>query len=255
MLNYERRAKIKQLLIKNGVVSLQELQRLFPNVTIMTLRRDLEYMETINVAKRIRGGAKLISQFNRDTEEVYSLRETENFPAKNKIAKTAVEVIKKDHSLFLDSGSTCMQLAKIIPDHSMSIITSGPNVALELCRRVDISVTLIGGTINMKNLSVSGMQAMEFIKGVNFETAVLVPSGYSDKNGFSCGNYAECELKKEIIRKAKKVVILMDTSKNEKDMPYTFALMKDINVLVTEQEPDETILSRAKENNVAVVYE
>lgn len=253
-MNYERRAKIKQLLLDNGLVSLQELQRLFPNVTIMTLRRDLEFLSSLGFAQRIRGGAKLLAKEPPYSEDVYSLRESENNQAKSKLAKLALDTIKDERSLFIDSGSTSMQLAKLIPDRHMSIITSGPNIALELCRRGEVSVTLIGGTINMKNLSVSGMQAMEFIKGLNFETAIMVPSGYSIKNGFSCGNYAECELKKEIIRKAKNVIMLMDISKIDKDMPYTFCHMENIQTLITDHAPTQDIAEAAREFNVNMVY-
>ena len=94
--------------------------------------------------------------------------------------------------------------------------------------------------INHDNLSVSGMQALRFIDDINIDLAFIVPSGCSLTAGFTCGNYSECELKRHIIGKARRVIILMDHDKLDRCLPYTFCTPSDVHSIITDGPlPDE----------------
>ena len=147
-----------------------------------------------------------------------------------------------------------MSLARILPDLNFSILTSAPNIALEISKRYKPTVTLIGGLLNRATLSVSGMQSNSFINDLNFDTALMVASAFSPESGFTCGNYSDSELKKSIIKKAKQVIIMVDNSKFEKSMPYTFANFEDIDVIITNQFPGDEVLSLTKKHCVKTVW-
>ena len=89
-----------------------------------------------------------------------------------------------------------------------------------------------GVALNRDNISVSGTQAMRYMEDINIDIAFLTPSGLTAENGFTCGNYSECEFKQLIIKKARKVVLLMDSSKIDKSLPYTFANIGDIDAVI-----------------------
>ena len=74
-MSFSRREQILDLLRKNGVVLLKELEIRFPDVSSMTLRRDLEFFEKLGEVVRIRGGARYIKSVgSHDPEDVqYSL--------------------------------------------------------------------------------------------------------------------------------------------------------------------------------------
>ena len=148
-----------------------------------------------------------------------------------------------------------MMLARQIPDLDLSILTSAPNVALEVSKRYKPNVTLIGGLINRSTLSVSGPQSLEFIAHLNFDFAFMVASAFSQENGCTCGNYSECELKRNIIAKAKKTIMLVDASKFGKSMPFTFATLDQIDLLITDQRPSDEIMDSATQNQVTVLWE
>ncbi len=249
-----RREKILKLLRQNGIVMFKDLQAMFPEVSGMTLRRDLEYFEKIGEAVRIRGGARYIPAL-RGQEDVYALRAAKNQEAKDKIAKIALRFIETRRSVFLDSGSTVMSLARQLPDSTYSILTSAPNIAMEVSKRYKPAVTIIGGLINRSNLSVSGMQSALFIQSVNVDLAFVVGSAYSPKNGFTVGNCGEGELKQKIIEKADKTILLIDSSKFGKSMTYTFASMKDIDILITDKKPSDEIMDLAQQSDVTVIWE
>ena len=253
-MRFDRREKILRLLREQNTVMLKDLERMFPEVSSMTLRRDLEFFENIGEAIRIRGGARYTKSLGTD-EEIYALRAVKNPAAKDKIAKLAAGFVETGRSIFIDSGSTGMSLARALPDLNFTILAGAPNVAMEVSKRFKPGVTLIGGLINRNTLSVSGSQSLRFIESVNIDMAFLVPSAFSLEYGFTCGNAAECELKKAIIAKAACTVMLVDSSKFGKSMPYTFASMPDIRYLITEQRPGDEVMKQAEEHGITVLYD
>lgn len=252
-MSYERRRRILDLLKEKEVLTLKELEQIFTDVSSMTLRRDFEYLEDKGEAIRIRGGIRSMKSLGR--EDLYEQRISKNPEAKAIIAEIASEYIAEGRSIFFDSGSTLMALAKRLPDIYLSILTSAPNIALEISKRYAPTVNLIGGQINRETLSVSGMQSMEYVENMNFDLAVMAPSALSADAGFTCGNYSECELKKLIIKKAKKTVMLADSSKFDRAMPFTFAKLADIDVLITDAEPPQEILKEAEAQGVIVRWQ
>jgi DeoR/GlpR family transcriptional regulator of sugar metabolism len=136
-----------------------------------------------------------------------------------------------------------MCFASILPDISLTVLTSGPNIALEVLKNHNPTVNLIGGLINQDNLCVSGKQSLNFIKDVNIDIAFMSSSGFSAKDGFTCGNYSEAELKKTIIKKANRVIMLMDSNKVDKSLIFTFASIKDIDIIITDSALPESIQS------------
>lgn len=249
-----RREKVLTLLRENGTVMLKELEKLFPEVSSMTLRRDLEYFENLGEAVRIRGGARYIRTMG-EQEDVYALRAAKNQDAKNKIARLALKFIEPRRSVYIDAGSTGMFLARSLPDLNFSVVTSGINVAMEISKRYKPSVTMLGGLINRNNLAASGNQSGQIISQLNIDTALIVGSAFSLKNGFTVGNYEEGVLKKSIISKAEKVIMLIDSSKFGKTMPFTFAHMEDIDILITDKRPSEEVMELTQKSQIKVIYE
>ena len=222
----------------------------------MTLRRDLEYFENAGEAVRIKGGIRYIKSLpGAGREDLYEQRLSQNQESKNHIARIASDYISAGRSIFLDSGTTLMTLAKNLPDIHLSILTSAPNIALEISKRYAPSVNLIGGLVNRETLSVSGMQSIDFVEHLNFDLAVMAPSAFTVDAGFTCGNYSECELKKRIVKKAKKTIMLADSSKFGHIMPFTFAMLEAVDILITEKEPPAELLQAAQAQNVEIRWE
>ena len=110
----ERIARIKQYVQEKGEVKLFELEKIFPDISVMTLRRDLKRLEEQGDVVLIKGGAKGISHLSRIKEEIYSKRSLENTAEKYQIAKKAFEYVEEGRSIFLDSGTTIMYLAQLL---------------------------------------------------------------------------------------------------------------------------------------------
>lgn len=246
----ERQEQINKCIQKKGEVKIKELKKMFSDVSSMTLRRDLNHLEEEGHVVRVWGGAKSIKHLTGSEEEAYSSRETENIEAKMQIASKAVELIDKGRSIFLDSGTTMMCLAEALPDENLSILTSGPNIGMKVIKKHNPSVTLIGGQLNRDNISVSGVNSLSFIENINFDIAFMATSGFSLASGFTSGNFSEAELKKYVINKARKIILLMDLSKIDKSMPFTFATLEDVDTLICEDELPVDLQEVVLENEV-----
>ena len=107
----ERRNKVMELLHDEGIVKVSELMRLF-NVSIETVRRDLEYMEEHGMLSRVYGGA--VPAQPRATEPSYSTREIKHFKEKKAIGEKAVELVRDEDVIAVDIGTTTLEFAKAL---------------------------------------------------------------------------------------------------------------------------------------------
>ncbi|GHV01744.1 GntR family transcriptional regulator [Clostridia bacterium] len=247
-----RKKEIKDMLETDGEARLSELAVRFPDVSEMTLRRDLIYFEEMGFAFRTHGGARI--REHHKSEPYYKLRETENRAAKEYIAKLALQYIQ-GQTVFLDSGTTMMAFARSLKTYNLDIVTTGPNIALELAATSNSAFRLLGGQLNRHNLTVSGSMAMENVGKIGIDTAFMASSGYTLGAGFTCGSQSEAELKRLVVSRAVRKILLMDSSKFGRDMLFSFAELQDIQYFITDMRPPEWLLRAAREASTKVVWE
>ena len=248
----ERQEKIKTIIDENGEAKFSELEELFPDYCSMTIRRDLEKLETLGEVVRTRSGAMSIAHLSRLIEPLYSERARENVAEKGEIAKKAYEFVSQGCSIFLDTGTTLTAFAKLLTKDKLFIVTTAPNIALECIKNPDISVFMTGGQLSSGNLSASGVNALSFLDQINIDIAFMAASGVTLQTGFTCGNYDEGRIKKRAIEKAAKTVMLMDSSKHGKSLPFTFAALSDIDVLITDSKIKDGFLEEIKKIGVDI---
>ena len=248
-----RREWIKKQLCERPFLSLDELFRQFPEVSQMTLRRDLDYFEKQGDAIKVRGGARSAKFITEQADNPYAARMNENTHSKILIAGAAAEHLEVGRSVFIDSGSTLQKMIPFIKNEHFTFTTTSPMTALELSRIGNPAVNLVGGRLDRDYQSVSGPQAMHFLADVNIDIAFLCPSGLSLESGFTGGNYAECELKRTVAQKARKVVMLMDSSKVDKSLPYTFCHLESVDVLICDAPLPDNLRDAAAAAGVEII--
>jgi DeoR/GlpR family transcriptional regulator of sugar metabolism len=254
-MNNKRQEYILEILEKKGEIQLNELKEIFPDVSMMTLRRDLIKFEKKGNVFRTYGGAVSVKKKPNGIgeENPYSFRVSENVEAKIQISKKALEFVEKGRSIYFDAGSTIMYLAERLLDDNYSIVTSGINISLELIKKTKLSVIFLGGLVNRNTLSVSGSNTISFLENINIDLAFMSASAFSIESGFTISNNYECELKRKVIQNAKKIIMLMDSSKNNKNLPFTFAKLEDIDLWISEKELSPEIIKEAKKNEVQLL--
>lgn len=252
-MTHERRQWIAARLKVASFLSFEQMKEKFPDVSEMTLRRDIEFLEKSGEAIKVRGGARSTRLVTDETDDPYRERAGENTEQKIRIARKAAEMLEVGRSIFIDSGTTAQSMVQFVPNERFVFTTTSPLAALDLCRIGLPVVNLVGGKLDRDYQSVSGMQAMKFLADVNIDTAVLCPSGFSAESGFTGGNFNECEMKRTIIEKAHRVIMLMDSTKAGKSLPYTFCKLSDIDALVTDDNLPDFVEALCVDSGVEII--
>ena len=249
-MNNLRREKIKELIEKHNAVTVRQLQEQFPDVSLMTIHRDLDALVENGSIVKFRGGAKSVRHA---VDPEFNVRMRENNAGKMAMAKKALELIQPHSSVFLDASTTNLVLARCLPDINLNIFTTGPSVAIELCRLQNPVVTLCCGTVNRKNLAVSGQNTLEMLDKINIDLAFIGVSGCSAEAGFTCGTESDMLVKRMMIRKARRSVVMCSKEKLNCLMPYTFAKLEDVDYLVSDELLPEVFTHAAEQAGVILL--
>lgn len=250
-MNALRREKIREFLRENGAATIRELSTEFPEVSLMTIHRDLDALEQEGCILKMRGGARYIAEAPK-AEPAFPIRAVENLREKERIAAFAARFVREGMTIFIDAGTTGLALARQLPDLAMTVFTSAPNIALAVSEKNEPFVHLCGGMLNRRNMALSGSASLEYFDKVNIDVAFLVSSGYTPKAGFTCGKESEAQLKIRVISKAAAVVLLMDGSKFGKVLPFTFAGADDVDCFVTDGALEPELRAGLEEKDVRI---
>jgi DeoR/GlpR family transcriptional regulator of sugar metabolism len=199
-------------------------------------------------------GAISLARTTLKPEDAFIKRAQQRVEEKVAIARKALAYFKSASTLYLDSGSTLMEFARLLPDDEYLALTSGPNIALELALKTRPEVMLLGGKVAKNNLSVSGALAMDMIDRVNVDVAFMAASGFDRLSGFTAGSLEECALKHRVITRAKQRVVLMDSSKLGLVHAFSYASALEIDVLITDMHLGQEMEQYFAQNKVTIIY-
>ena len=233
---------LKEFIDKKGKITLNELSKEFPQVSSMTLRRDLQRMEENNDVIRIPGGAVSVDSFLREKEAEFSNRINYKAVEKVEIADKAASLVEPNSCVFIDGGSTTTYFARALPDDNYYVLTNSVTIAETILNKVKPTVTLLGGDLKKNNFITVGKTCTDFIAGINIQTAVMTATGFvKDTGSFTCGSQSEADVKRAVIEKADLVIMLLDSSKVNKKTPYTFATLLNVDYMVVDAEFPEDL--------------
>lgn len=249
-MNRIRQERILTFIEQQNIVTIKQLQALCPEVSLMTIHRDLQALEDQGMVVKVRGGAKSVRHTG---DPGFDVRLQENNTGKASIARKALELIQPNSSVFLDASTTNLVLARHLPDISLNIFTTGPSIALELCRLHNPVVTVCCGAMNRKNLALSGQNTLEMLEKINIDLAFIGVSGCSVEAGFTCGTESDMLVKHKVIQKARTSVVMCDRGKLSRLMPYTFARLEDVDCLISDSPMPEPFVLAAQQAGVRLL--
>ena len=229
----ERRERIVDLVNAEGSVSFSQLKKAFPSVSEMTLRTDLKALDEARRIVRVHGGAKSV-RFAVGTDDLFARRVTRSASSKHRIALKAVDMLRPDTVVFMDSGSTTTAMASVMPDIHLLVFTNSVTVASELARLERVETMLIGGRLNRQSMCTSGGTAIERVSSLSFDQSFIGVTGYERERGFSCGLDDEAVLKRTVIARSDERIVLMDSSKEGRHSTFPFGTLAQIDAVVSD---------------------
>ncbi|MDF2881363.1 MAG: DeoR/GlpR transcriptional regulator [Clostridiaceae bacterium] len=228
-LNIERRTKIAQLIMLKGSISIKELAKEF-NVSTETIRKDLISLEKNNIINKGHGGATISANY---VESHFDEKMMKNIHIKSRIAQKAVEMIPKNGVVILNTGTTVLQIAKLLNLKSNLVIITSSLVVAEALENTQNQLLVTGGELRKKSMSFVGYWTVNAIESIQADITFIGCDGFH-ADGPCTRSYREVEVNQRIIENSKQVVLVTDSTKFNMHGLYRFATFDQIDHLITD---------------------
>ncbi len=246
----DRIQKLKNYILSNERASIEELCNVF-TVSKNTMRRDINELEKQGTIKKVYGGIVLN---DKKTTEPFESREEKNTSAKQVIAKLACDFVQDGDIIYIDSGTTTMHMLPHLAElRNLTIITNNLNVILSSLPYLHLNVLCTGGTLFRTTNSFVDMDAINFLKKYNISKAFMASTGISISKGITNSSSFEYDIKKYMVDNCDMVVLLADETKIGRVSLTTYCDLKDINVFVTNAQPDDEYVEFFNKNNIKLI--
>lgn len=206
----ERRRTIVKLLQQSGAVNVRDLAEKL-DVTRVTIRADLDFLERRGLAVKSHGGAVLPETDHQFRYISNTLNE--NYGKKDAIARGALPLVQPGSTVILDAGSTNVILARHLHGRDVTVVTNSVPVLGELISDERVDLIAVGGAIRRQVHAMVGELARRAFASMRAEVLFLGASGYGLEEGVTTVNLLEAEAKQAMINAARYVCLLADSTK------------------------------------------
>ena len=249
----KRHNNILSFLQEHGFCKTIDLAEHF-EVTVETIRGDLSKIEKEGKLIRKHGGAVLHQQ-SINGELNFDQRNIKNIFEKKAIAKLALKYIEEGDTIFIDGGTTTWQMAQIMPDIAITIITDSIRVIASLSHLKNITTIVIGGTIWPASQTIIGPTAIAMIQDCYVDKYFFGCQGFDIDWGISESNHDVASIKKTMLKHSQQHYLLIDSQKINTRSVVRFSDIDEVQFLLTDDKADPKVIVALKDRykNISVV--
>lgn len=232
------------------VCALSEAMRL----SEVSVRKLLASMEKEGVLRRTWGGA--VGAPGSFGETPYTESRVRHLPEKTAIALAAYRLISDGDAVYLASGTTALQLARLLATgekRRVMVCTNALPIAMAFRDVEDMEVLLIGGVFHSRLLSCAGGLARDILCGLSFDKCFITGQSLSARRGLTSPHVEEAGMKRIVMSASKERFILADSSKYGEDSLSLIAPAEEIHTLITDWRAPEHMISRLREKKIRVL--
>jgi DeoR family fructose operon transcriptional repressor len=229
----DRTPAIRQFLFTHGPSPLTAIAAAV-GTSLATLRRDLDALVAAGVVIREHGGARLVQDMA--AEVAFEQREFQEIAAKRAIGAAAYDLLIPGSTIFLDAGTTVLQLARRIRVAPMplSVFTNCLPAAQVLIDVPDVKVTLLGGLLRRENASIVGPLAEAMMENLWFSQLFLGAGAVDSGGQLSSSDESEARMNARMIARSEKRALLVDSTKFGQRQTYAVGPVSAFNCVVTD---------------------
>ena len=256
-MSYERKKRIENigdLLNQKVELSVKEIAEML-RVSEMTVRRDLDALEEQGKIRRTHGGAVLLDP-STSTGGTYNLGEhtTKNVREKNLIGIEAACLVKPGETIFLDSGTTTPFIAKhLSPDLPITVLCYTITNALEFYPRKNANLILLGGIFHRDSHIFHSDENLALVSKTRADRAFISTGGLDPELGLTTYFYYEAEIKREMIRSARQIVLFTDSTKFGKISVTHYAGLDEVDTIITDSGFSEEYRSIIEDREIELI--
>ncbi|MGJ8522329.1 Glycerol-3-phosphate regulon repressor [Carnimonas sp. R-84981] len=210
MIPAKRQTEIINLLLQRGIVTTIELASLL-DVSPMTIRRDIRVLEEQGRVVAVSGGAQLAGRLFKEPSHLD--KSALHTPEKSAIGALAASMISPNMVVYLDAGTTVLEIAHHLVNRSdLTIVTNDFVTAAFIAKETRCQLWHTGGMVERENQSCIGSAAADIIRRFNFDLAFISTSSF-DQRGVSTPSESKVAVKQAIADSAQRRVLVSDSSK------------------------------------------
>lgn len=204
----DRSIEILDIMSSHPKIEVAELSRLL-DVSQVTVRKDLDRLESKGLIKRIHGYAEL-----NDTDDLEG-RLAFHYDLKYKIASEAAELVHDGDTIFIESGSCCALLASVLSESgkNVTIVTNSAFIAGYVRHSQNLSIVLVGGIYQKDSQCLVGPMVREASANYNVPLFFIGTDGYSERTGFTNKDQMRAQAVRDMAHSAENVVVLTESDK------------------------------------------
>ena len=250
MLKIERHNLIEQEIRKQGYVLVPDLSGLL-GCSEETIRRDLKEMEKAGKLVRTHGGAYLVEKY--DKGYPIELRKSYLQHTKERLAEAAMAELKENDVIMLDART----IAEAILNHRMQVtlITN----SLAICKlfadtNSDVNLICVGGTFRRRTASFADPNTVEAIRHYYADVALISCPKVSVEYGLSDNHISEANVRRQMLRNAKRKILVLDHTKFEGTANILFDGLATASLILTDQHLPPDFEDYASKHGIEIRY-
>lgn len=254
MLPGERHQKILELLVRNKSISVASLCDAL-EASEATIRRDLTTLEADGKLERTHGGAMLNYQSPVEYEATFNQKELLQASHKKAIAKRAFRLLRDNESVFLDAGTTTLELAHLIGQSNLHlmVITNSNTLSQAISANPHVDLYVVGGKVRLNTLATVGTLAVETIKRFNVSKTFIGVNGITVDNGLTTPDMEEAETKRAMLSIGRERIVLADYTKFNSVAMCQIAPISMIDAIVTDKEIQRSFVDSFESNDIKML--
>jgi DeoR family transcriptional regulator, aga operon transcriptional repressor len=249
MRKFERFSAILEQLSANGSASVEELSERL-DVSGATIRRDLRQLAEQRLLSRTHGGA-VVQAVSYELPVRYR---TERYSQqKQRIAKAAAEFVPRGGVVGITGGTTTTEAARVLASRDdLTVVTNALNIAAELAVRPNLSLIVTGGMARSASFELVGPVAEQTLSGYHLDVALLGVDGIDADAGCTTHDYTEARTNAVLLDRAKRAVVLADSTKLGTVAFATICDLSEIDTLITDSDANPAELNRLRSAGLTI---
>ncbi|MGA3180717.1 MAG: DeoR/GlpR family DNA-binding transcription regulator [Verrucomicrobiota bacterium] len=231
----QRWENLRALIRDSGVSRIEDLCRQL-KVSAATVRRDLDQLERNGAIRRVHGGA--VSVESRLEESMFEDKTALAVREKRRIAEAALQFVEPGETIYLDGGSTVLELARLLRERAnLTVVTNSLHAAHELAVRGP-RLIVIGGQLRRLSQTLVGPLTRLLLQELHLDKAFMGTIGFAAKEGLTTTDPSEAFTKNAVMGQSRQVIVLADSSKAGKVSFASAGRWESVHVLITDKKPD-----------------
>ena len=249
--NVERQEQLLHFVQQRRRATVNELSQRF-DVSVATVRRDLESLEGQGVIQRFHGGAKVIKQAPPELPVLQ--RSEQRADEKERIGRAAAELVENGDTVFLGSGTSVLEVAKHLHTRkSLTVITNSLLVLNELSRVPEITIVGLGGMLRHSEMSMIGHITEQALAEVRAQKIIMGIRAIDVQHGLTNDYLPETKTDRAILAQSGEIIIVADHSKCTRVSTAFLAPINAINTFVTDHQTQPDFLQALEAQGIRVL--